>query len=230
VASAVGSALLAPPWVVVITVAAFAAALAWLLPARRRLLAGLSVVLLLAGGALGLRAAITSPPARKEPDLLARLEAKINGLLEEKSARAAKAKIPLQDLAPLRAALLEYINRVRDRRGLAPLQRSVGLERTAQRQVHDMLTRDYFGHTGPNGEPVSRRPPPSWSRLGENLAYVIGTPKDYLPRIIGMWNRSASHHRILVSSGFTHAGVGIGFGRLGTKRATVVDVTFGAPA
>jgi uncharacterized protein YkwD len=153
---------------------------------------------------------------------------------------AARADCANQDVVPsasnldqVRAAVLCLNNADRARHGLPALRENARLERAALGHSLDMVRRDYFGHTGPDGVTFDRRIDASgytrfsagWS-LGENLAWAGGqfTAAD----IEKEWMQSPAHRRNVLDRSFRDAGVGVAAGTPGDATSGVtITVDFG---
>jgi uncharacterized protein YkwD len=91
----------------------------------------------------------------------------------------------------------------------------------------DMLVRRFFDHTNPDGVSFDDRLSeqyPHWVRvMGENIwsafGYDQGNPRKLAKLIVADWMRSPGHRENLLSSDFTHLGVGVS-ARGQTIRAT----------
>jgi len=101
--------------------------------------------------------------------------------------------------------LLQEVNRTRTAHQLAPLRLDVTLHRAARSHSIDMLERNYFSH-GSFAERLrtfgARGP-----RLGENLAWGVGTAAD-ARYIVRLWLGSPGHRANLLRPGFRRIGVG----------------------
>lgn len=244
VGTAIGSVITQQAWVLVLTAGIVLGALAFVAPGRRRLLAIGTAVLLVLGGALGVRAGTT--PARHEQrsaqapernavdeqalDRLEHLESRIDMLLQQQL-RSEFDEIPVADLAPIRAAMLEYINRLRDRRGIPPVVGSVSLERLAQKHVAWMVDNDRLAHRGSSEEPF-RSIRAAGFDIGGQVIAAAGSDNGSWRQAVEVWLRSSGHRSLLLGQGFTHIGVGVGVdvGKARGRRAGYYAVNFGGKA
>ncbi|MEV5548500.1 CAP domain-containing protein [Streptomyces sp. NPDC052309] len=119
-------------------------------------------------------------------------------------------------LARTTADVVGLTNRERTRAGLRPLAADPRLTAAAQAHSADMVARDFYSHTGPDGS----RP---WDRaaavgapqrtIGENIACGQRSPAD----VVEGWMNSPGHRANILKPEFTHIGVGLaGGGRAGT--------------
>lgn len=111
-----------------------------------------------------------------------------------------------------RTALLYRINQVRADHHLAPVHPSSSLQRAASHHSDDMLVRDYFAHTSPNGSTVYTRivntgfvSGYSWLG-GETLAWGTGTLATPLATV-NAWLASPEHRAIMLSPQFRWVGI-----------------------
>lgn len=103
--------------------------------------------------------------------------------------------------------LIALINAERASRGLPPLTAHPILTAVAQAHSQDMVTRDFFGHTNPDGlDPCQRmtRAGYRWYACGENIA--AGFPTAAM--VLMIWLNSDGHRANLLSPYFTEIGVG----------------------
>ena len=119
------------------------------------------------------------------------------------------------NLTGVEAALFAMTNDIRRRNGL-PVFREDGMCRDAARgHSADMLNRNYFSHTDPQGRTLKERLPANLAicQWGEN----IWTGSGYDPRqvqylaqvIMDGWMKSPGHRENILAPGYTHLGVGV---------------------
>lgn len=93
--------------------------------------------------------------------------------------------------------------------GCAPLAWHAGVAGVAEAHSKDMVDRDFFSHTNPDGEsPFDRLAAAgvTWSGgAGENIAY--GTSDGTV--VLGLWLDSPGHRANIENCGYTHHGVGL---------------------
>ncbi|WP_446035202.1 CAP domain-containing protein, partial [Streptomyces olivaceus] len=100
--------------------------------------------------------------------------------------------------------------------GLPALAPDDRLARAAQAHSADMVARDFYSHTDPDGgRPWDRAAAAGSSRrtVGENIACGQRSPAE----VVEGWMNSPGHRANILKSDFTHLGVGLaGGGRAGT--------------
>ena len=115
-------------------------------------------------------------------------------------------------------AIVCLVNVERTTRGLKELKRDGDLAQAARGHSRDMIRRDYFEHTNPDGESVGDRvrdagygkPGDGWS-VGENLGW--GTGQRATPNaLVDEWLNSAGHRKNMLKASFRELGVGVAGG------------------
>ncbi|MFJ8794442.1 CAP domain-containing protein [Streptomyces sp. NPDC102462] len=121
-----------------------------------------------------------------------------------------------EDLARTRADVVELTNRERGRARLAPLAVDGWLTAAAQAHSADMVARDFYSHTSPEGTQPWDRAAAAGSRrrtIGENIACGQRSAAE----VVEGWMNSPGHRANILKPDFTHIGVGfVGGGRTGT--------------
>lgn len=119
---------------------------------------------------------------------------------------------PLADLPWVREVTLREVNRLRHDAGRKPLISQAELDLAAQRHAEDLLRREYYDHTSPEGETVRDRVRAAGYRggrqLAENIAKGLFDPEEVVRR----WMNSSGHRRNILRRGGTEMGVGVAFG------------------
>ncbi|KAF3463768.1 CAP domain-containing protein [Streptomyces sp. Tu 3180] len=114
------------------------------------------------------------------------------------------------------AEVVGLTNRERTRAGLPPLSRDPLLAAAAQAHSADMVARDFYSHTAPDGSrPWDRAAAAGSARrtIGENIACGQRSPAE----VVRGWMNSPGHRANILKPDFTHIGVGLaGGGRAGT--------------
>jgi uncharacterized protein YkwD len=113
-----------------------------------------------------------------------------------------------------RTAIVCLINERRQAAGAPKLGEDARLDRAAQRHSRAMDSANFFGHTGPDGNPITRARAAgyfagasSWA-LGENLRW--GTGGQGSPRTaVTRWMNSASHRSAMLSGTYRDVGIGV---------------------
>ncbi|MFE0445562.1 CAP domain-containing protein [Streptomyces fungicidicus] len=107
-------------------------------------------------------------------------------------------------------------NRARAGAGLAPLSPDPRLAAAAQAHSADMVARDFYAHTAPDGSrPWDRAAAAGSTRrtIGENIACGQRSAAE----VVEGWLNSPGHRANILKADFTHIGVGFaGGGRAGT--------------
>lgn len=119
------------------------------------------------------------------------------------------------NLTGVEAALFAMTNDIRRRNGLAVLREDGMCRDAARGHSADMLNRNYFSHTDPQGRTLKERLPANLviCQWGEN----IWTGSGYDPRqvqylaqvIMDGWMKSPGHRENILAPGYTHLGVGV---------------------
>ncbi|WP_416478799.1 CAP domain-containing protein [Streptomyces sp. LKA04] len=126
--------------------------------------------------------------------------------------------VPLtpQGLDRVTAEVVRLTNRERAGAGLRQLAADTALTRAAQAHSADMVARDFYAHTDPDGgKPWDRAAAAGAARrtVGENIACGQRSAAD----VVKGWMNSPGHRANILKAEFTHIGVGLaGGGRAGT--------------
>ncbi|MFF4755979.1 CAP domain-containing protein [Streptomyces sp. NPDC002514] len=119
-------------------------------------------------------------------------------------------------LARTCADVVELTNRERRRARLTPLAVDPQLTAAAQAHSADMVARDFYSHTSPEGSQPWDRAAAAGSRrrtIGENIACGQRSAAE----VVTGWMNSPGHRANILKPDFTHIGVGFaGGGRTGT--------------
>ncbi|XKG66935.1 CAP domain-containing protein [Mesobacillus maritimus] len=103
--------------------------------------------------------------------------------------------------------VIDLTNEQRKQNGLPALQADTQLSGVAQMKSEDMRQNGYFSHTSPtHGSPfdMMRDQGVSYKTAGENIAQGQPTPQE----VVKAWMDSPGHRKNILSSDFTHIGVG----------------------
>lgn len=129
----------------------------------------------------------------------------------------------------IKQEMIELINASRNENGLPPLAVHAELDRAAQNKAADMLLREYFDHTTPDGalpwtfiDTTSYR----YRTAGENLAVDFASGKIAHQALM----KSALHRANILSSSFNHVGIGVVSGNFQGRETTLLVEFFGSPA
>ena len=124
--------------------------------------------------------------------------------------------------------LLEESNKVRMSEAVTPLKLNNDLSLAANLKARDMLVRDYWDHTAPDGTT-----PWYWYRevnyrydfAGENLAKGFVTS----PAVLTGWMNSEEHRNNALNKNYEDVGFGIAEGDLNGEETVVVVAMYGSP-
>ena len=120
--------------------------------------------------------------------------------------------------------IISEVNPDREIAGLSLLQPNEKLTEAAQLKAEDMITRDYFSHVGPEGEPPwvwLERIGYNYATAGENLAIDFYDPS----ALEKAWLASPAHRKNIMNEYFTDIGIGVADGEMDGK-STIVVVMF----
>ena len=103
----------------------------------------------------------------------------------------------------------QYVNNVRQASGLPALRHNALLEKSAQAKLNDMLAKDYFAHTSPQGQQpwdFMTEQGYRYVAAGENLAKA-----DYKDEqaVVDAWVDSPDHYLVMMSKKYCDVGVAI---------------------
>lgn len=109
------------------------------------------------------------------------------------------------------------VNQERERAGLAPLDWNARLAAVAEYHSEDMDEREYFSHTGPDGERLSDR----YRRFGVNCsggeniysrtAAAGETPETVSEAAVESWMDSPGHRENVLHRRYSEEGIGVAF-------------------
>ncbi len=119
---------------------------------------------------------------------------------------------PLANLAGVRQIALATVNDLRRKHDREPVVAENRLDAAAQRHAEDMLRREFYDHTSPEGNTIRDRSRAAGYRgaraLGENIAKGLFAPDEVVHR----WMDSSGHRRNILKRGFREVGLGVAFG------------------
>ncbi|MFJ5774132.1 CAP domain-containing protein [Streptomyces sp. NPDC093094] len=120
------------------------------------------------------------------------------------------------DAARTEAEVVSLTNGERAAAGLPPLAPDPALTRAARAHSADMVARDFYAHTAPDGSRPWDRAAAAGSAhrsVGENIACGQRSAAE----VVTGWMNSPGHRANILKPGFTHMGIGFaGGGRAGT--------------
>lgn len=113
--------------------------------------------------------------------------------------------------------IFHFTNEARGRHGVPTLTWETSLRDVARMHSADMLGRNYFSHTGPDGrtlhDRINSRYPFALSMSGENIwsgtGHDSGDTSHLARLIVNNWLSSAGHRQNLLNPEFTDIGVGV---------------------
>jgi uncharacterized protein YkwD len=115
--------------------------------------------------------------------------------------------------------VLNHLNRVRERQGLAPLRMAGGVRNVARDRSRSMKNQDYFAHTSPSGVDagnILRSRSIRHAFWGEAIGWTVFMDLDEGARhLVNQWAKSPGHRRLMLRQDFNY--VGIGVSRAGKK-------------
>ena len=120
-------------------------------------------------------------------------------------------------------------NAERTSRALVALTESKQLDASAQVKANDILARQYFEHTAPDGATVSTLVDAQgyqYIRIGENLA--LGDFKNDAD-VVAAWMNSPGHRANILGASYADMGVGVAEGYYKGLKVVVAVQHFGAP-
>lgn len=103
--------------------------------------------------------------------------------------------------------VVDLTNQERAKNGLAALKVDTTLSKMAREKSRDMSVNGYFSHTSPTyGSPfdMMKQYGITYRAAGENIAMGQRTPEE----VVQAWMNSEGHRKNILSSNFTHIGVG----------------------
>jgi len=103
--------------------------------------------------------------------------------------------------------VVDLTNQERAKQGLPALKVDLELSKVAREKSSDMQKNNYFSHTSPTyGSPfdMMKQFGISYKTAGENIAKGQRTPQE----VVNAWMNSSGHRQNILSSNFTHIGVG----------------------
>jgi uncharacterized protein YkwD len=119
------------------------------------------------------------------------------------------------NLFEVEEAVFAMSNDIRRQNGLALFLQDDSCRHAARGQSADMLHRNYFSHTDPEGRTLKERLPAKLAtrQWGENIWTGSGqNPRQvrYLAqKVMDGWMKSPGHRANILTPGYTHIGVGV---------------------
>lgn len=97
---------------------------------------------------------------------------------------------------------IEYVNKIRAAHGQPALVVDEGLNQSAAAKVRDIISRDYWSHDTPTGEPfysLIQRVRPGLKHMGENLAQCFTSNQ----AAFDGWSASPGHLENMIEPDYT---------------------------
>jgi uncharacterized protein YkwD len=107
------------------------------------------------------------------------------------------------------------VNNYRAENGVAELKWAEDMADVARRHSQDMVTRDFFAHTNPDGVDVAGRLGflgIDWIALGENIARTTESTEEPAKAALNAWEGSDAHRANMENTAFEESGVGCAIG------------------
>lgn len=107
------------------------------------------------------------------------------------------------------------VNNYRMDNGVAELKWAEDMADVARRHGQDMVNRDFFDHTNPDGVDVAGRLGLlgiEWIALGENIARTTENTEEPAKAALNVWKESSGHEANMVNATFEESGVGCAIG------------------
>lgn len=114
---------------------------------------------------------------------------------------------PSRSLTAQERQVIDLVNKERRAQGLHELQVDMDLVQIAKTKSHDMASNNYFSHTSPTHGTVYNmltKAGVSYIRAGENIARAASVDRAHQ-----LFMNSSGHRVNIMSSGYTHIGVGV---------------------
>lgn len=124
--------------------------------------------------------------------------------------------------------IVALTNAARQGQGLPELITSPTLKKVADLKLADMLQKNYFSHTSPEGKTPwywFDKAGYNYKLAGENLAMDFFMSKD----VVNAWMNSESHKRNILFKDFKEIGVAVGKGKINGHETVAIVEVFGSP-
>jgi uncharacterized protein YkwD len=124
-------------------------------------------------------------------------------------------------------AMVVALNKDRTAVGLVPVRVDDRLMAIARARSADMVAKNYFGHTQPDGRNVFdilSQQGITWYGAGEIIAWNTWPMDGTTSAANQQWMTSSSHHAIIVSTDYNYVGVGLAVDSTGKKLWTAVFI------
>ncbi|MCL5070455.1 MAG: CAP domain-containing protein, partial [Actinobacteria bacterium] len=108
--------------------------------------------------------------------------------------------------------LFNAVNNIRAQYGIGQLSLDPSLSNTARSRSADMINRNYFSHTTPEGKnifTILNENGFGWQVAGENIFQCSPSANGSEGAILNMWMSSSSHRDNILNGAFNRVGIGI---------------------
>ena len=107
------------------------------------------------------------------------------------------------------------VNNYRTENGVADLKWAKDMSDAARRHSQDMINRDFFDHTNPDGVDVAGRLDNlgiAWLSVAENIARTTTSTEEPAKAALNAWKDSPAHEANMVNATYEESGVGCAIG------------------
>ena len=107
------------------------------------------------------------------------------------------------------------VNHYRAENGVAGLKWAEDMSDAARRHSQDMINRDFFDHTNPDGVDVAGRLDNlgiAWIAVAENIARTTTSTEEPAKAALNAWKESPAHDANMVDATYEESGVGCAIG------------------
>lgn len=132
------------------------------------------------------------------------------------------------DSNKLKKDIVSMVNLEREKTGKSTVYESLALSEAAEDKLQDMFSKDYWDHTGPNGETAWRfitNKGYQYELAGENLARGFSSSEE----VMRAWMKSPTHRDNILNPRFQEIGLAVGSGKINNVTTTVIVQFFGKP-
>lgn len=122
--------------------------------------------------------------------------------------------------------ILKLVNQARQGYQTEPLVIDSHLQQAAERKAEDMITRQYFSHTTPDGDSFSTWIKASgyrYTRAGENLAIFFDDDE----RVVSAWLASEKHRQNILNPYYQDTGIAVINGTFQNRKTNIIVQVFG---
>ncbi len=124
------------------------------------------------------------------------------------------------------SAIFTTLNKDRQRAGVSTLERNADLNKVARAWAKKMANNDVLDHN-PNAK---NQVPAGWTSFGENVAYNSAASNNTGIALYYAWMKSDGHRENILTSAYTHIGIGVYIDDKGQHWGTQVFAAYPASA